>query len=319
MLFDGCCQIYTQFVAVWPDIGVEDKRLSVCLQIQPSVLQEFMKASKGLAKGSGFWARFLLCWPDTTKGQRPYCDPARMPQLDAFNARIKELLDMPLPLDEQGRIAAEALGFSTPAKIHWVQFHNRIEKELGPLGALAEASDTAAKTAENAARIACLFHVFEHGPGGVIESDAIEAGCTIAGWYAYEAMRVLNQFDPPQGLADAHNVENWLIENEDKRTPRELQQRGPVRNCERRDAALTLLETASRLRRRKVDGSTIIELHPDLISRFEGFATATSATSATAADESGRYVADVAKVAVATAPKVKNGASAAPARTKYSL
>lgn len=284
---------------------VEDKRLSVCLQIQPSVLQEFMRASKGLAKGSGFWARFLLCWPETTKGARPYCNPAHMSSLDAFNARIRELLDIPLPLDEQGRIVTEALPLSTAAKVHWVQFHNRIERELGPRGALSEASDTAAKSAENAARLACQFHVFEHGPGGVIDLPAITAGCTIAGWFAYEALRVLNQFDPPQGLADAHNIESWLLANEEHRTPRDLQQRGPVRDVERRDAALLLLESAGRVCRRKESGATIIELHPDLISGIEGIATATSATSATSAGQRVEYVADVAKVAVAIAPKVK--------------
>lgn len=294
---------------------VEGKRLSVCLQIQPAVLKEFLKASKGLAKGSGFWARFLLCSPDTTKGQRPYHPPEQMPHLEGFNARVTALLNLPLPLDDQGRIDAPALPLCAAAKTYWIGLHDEIERELGPKGALAEASDTAAKTAENAARLACLFHIFEHGPVGEIGVEAIKAGCTIARWYAYEAMRVLNQLDPPKVLADAHAIETWLLENDDKRNPQNLLQYGPVRKLVARDAALALLESANRQRRVKIDNKAAIELHPDVISGTEAISSATRATSAIPAKVSVPEVAEVADLAAAQLFKQKSEPALAGKRT----
>ena len=48
-----------------------------------------------------------------------------------------------------------------------------------------------AKAAENAARIAGVLWVFEHGPCGQIDAETMEAGAAIASWHLHEAKRIV--------------------------------------------------------------------------------------------------------------------------------
>ena len=50
---------------------VRSARLTVSLQIQPEALRQFFAKAGPLARGSGFMARFLLAWPQSTQGTRP--------------------------------------------------------------------------------------------------------------------------------------------------------------------------------------------------------------------------------------------------------
>ena len=45
-------------------------RLTVALQVQEPTLREFFTRSGALARGTGFLARFLVAWPESTQGQR---------------------------------------------------------------------------------------------------------------------------------------------------------------------------------------------------------------------------------------------------------
>ena len=47
-------------------------RLSICFQVQPRVLSNFMSKYGNLARGSGFLARFLIVQPQSLQGNRPY-------------------------------------------------------------------------------------------------------------------------------------------------------------------------------------------------------------------------------------------------------
>src|SRR5699024_11770019 len=51
---------------------VRGARLTVSLQAQLAVLSSFMGKAGDLARGSGFLARFLVAWPETTQGTRMY-------------------------------------------------------------------------------------------------------------------------------------------------------------------------------------------------------------------------------------------------------
>ena len=60
---------------------VKGARLTMGLQVQAAALREFFDRSGALARGIGFLARFLLAWPESTQGSRPFTEaPANWPQ-----------------------------------------------------------------------------------------------------------------------------------------------------------------------------------------------------------------------------------------------
>jgi putative DNA primase/helicase len=61
---------------------VRGARLTVGLMVQEATLREYFSKSGGLARGTGFLARFLVAWPESTQGQRPFTEaPANWPHL----------------------------------------------------------------------------------------------------------------------------------------------------------------------------------------------------------------------------------------------
>ena len=54
---------------------VRGARLTVALQVQEATLRSYFDRSGGLARGTGFLARFLVAWPESTQGFRPFTDP----------------------------------------------------------------------------------------------------------------------------------------------------------------------------------------------------------------------------------------------------
>ncbi len=92
-----------------------------------------------------------------------------MPAVEAFNQRIRALLDTPLTTDALGGLVPTVLGLSPPAHAAWVQAYDAIERELASGGSYAPIRDVAAKAAENIARLAALFHMRDHGATGTID------------------------------------------------------------------------------------------------------------------------------------------------------
>ena len=129
---------------------VRGARLTMGLMVQELVLREFIEGSKGLARGSGFMARFLVCWPKSTMGTRFYVAPPEgMPALTAFNRRIGEILSYETPIDEAGALTPAMIVMSPAAKAAWIDYHNTVERELGC--DFHDIKDVASKSADNAA------------------------------------------------------------------------------------------------------------------------------------------------------------------------
>jgi hypothetical protein len=84
-----------------------------------------------LARGTGFLARFLVAWPESTQGFRPFSEPPMAwPALSAFHRRIAAILANPVPMDEEGVLSPAVLTLAPDAKAAWVTFHDAIEGEL---------------------------------------------------------------------------------------------------------------------------------------------------------------------------------------------
>lgn len=250
---------------------VKGARLTVALQIQEMTLRSFFDRSGGLARGTGFLARFLVAWPESTQGFRPFTEaPPNWPHLAAFHQRIAVILANPAPIDEEGALSPALLSLAPEAKAAWVEYHDAIEAELRTGGELYDVRDVASKSADNAARLAALFQMFEHGMGGAVGLDSFESAGLIAAWHLHEARRFFGEFALPAELADAARLDTWLIEH--CRRERVLcvgknhaRQHGPLRDGARLDAAILELTDLDRLRLHKEGKKLTIQLNPALV------------------------------------------------------
>jgi putative DNA primase/helicase len=103
------------------------------------------------------------------------------------------------------------LSLSQPASASWVAFHNEVEYELRPLGDMADVRNVASKAVDNAARLAALFHLYEHGDAGEISAKHIQAAAQIVAWHLYEARRFLGEVAAPRQADKAMRLDAWLI------------------------------------------------------------------------------------------------------------
>jgi putative DNA primase/helicase len=230
---------------------VRGARLTVALQVQEPTLREFLARSGQLARGTGFLARFLVAWPESTQGQRPFTEaPANWPALAAFNRRIAAILEPQPSIGEDGALTPDMMSLTPEAKAAWVEYHDAIEKDLASGGELHEVRDVASKSADNAVRLAALFQNFE-GTGGAISLPSFEGASTIAAWHLHESRRFFGELALPTELMDAVRLDKWIIrycqrEQTHLISTREAQRLGPIRDKEKLATALHELEELSK-------------------------------------------------------------------------
>lgn len=251
---------------------VKGARFTMSIMVQEATLRAFFKQDNGLARGTGFLARFLIAWPESTQGFRPFTEaPANWPHLATFNRRISAILNQPAPISKEGALKPAMLSFAPEAKEAWIEFHNAVESGLVSGGELFDVRDVASKTADNAARLACQFHVFSHGTGA-IGVDAIESASRIAAWHLNEARRFFGGLALPAELADAARLDSWMLDYcRQKKTNiipiTKIQQCGPcsLRSKALIDAAMEELEALERARREKDGKRRSIHINPALL------------------------------------------------------
>ena len=255
---------------------VRGARLTIALQVQEATLRSFFDRSGGLARGTGFLARFLVAWPESTQGHRPFTDPPdNWPALARFNQRIANILEQDVPIDEEGALSPAVLSLAPDTKAAWVKFHDAIEDELRSGGELYDVRDVASKTADNAARIAGLFQLFEHGMGGAVGLAAFEGASRIAAWHLHEARRFYGELALPEEQADAVRLDCWLIDygKREKTSiiPRREVQRnvtpGHLRQKNTLDIALAELVESGRVRLIQEGRRKEIHINPVLLER----------------------------------------------------
>lgn len=251
---------------------VRGARLTVALQVQEETLREFYARSGSLARGSGFLARFLVAWPDSTQGRRLYAPPpATWPALGTFHRRIADILADPAPINEAGVLTPLMLELSPEAKVAWVSFHDAIESELAGGGDLESVRDVASKAADNAARLAALFHCFA-GRSGAIREDDFEGASRIVAWHLNESRRFFGELALPPGMANAGKLDAWLLEfcakgNVSEVATRTVLQTGPppLRDRSALEAATRELEEFGRARIVKQGRRKVIAVNPALL------------------------------------------------------
>jgi hypothetical protein len=249
-------------------------RITMGLAVQPATIRNFIDNSKGLARGIGFLARFLVAWPESTQGWRNYeRSKENWPALDAFDNRILSLLNSDMPIDETGKITPAMMTLSEKALVEWIHFHDDIEIELRPGRSMADARDVASKCADNAVRIAGNFHLFAGaGIGEQVNEATMQAACTLAEWHLYEAKRLLGEIASPIEIVNAQKLDAWMLaycrENKVTEIPSRLaRQYGPssLRSKINFDNALNELSDLHRVRDIKDGKKRIIQINPDLL------------------------------------------------------
>jgi putative DNA primase/helicase len=249
---------------------VRGARLTVALQVQEPTLRSFFEKTGQLARGTGFLSRFLMAWPESTQGHRPFtAAPVNWPHLAAFDRRIAAILAMPVPMGDDGTLSPTLLSLAPDTKAAWIAYHDAIEGELASGGELYDVRDVASKSADNAVRLAALFQMFEHGPAP-IRPECFEAASRIAAWHLNESRRFFGELALPVELADAARLDAWLLdycrrERTSMAGKNHVRQHGPLRDGPRLDAALRELEGLDRLRLRKDGKRLTLHLNPALL------------------------------------------------------
>lgn len=194
-----------------PERLIKDARVTLSVMLQPVIFKAYQERKGDMAKGVGFFARCLICQPDSTQGYRQISSPVTSSEhLPVFHKRLMDIItDNLVRHDENER---ECLVFCPEAEQRMIEFYNKVESEMGLIGFLSDFKDYASKVAENMARMAALLHYFE-GRGGDISLIAVEAAIQIISWYVDEYVRLFSQ---PQELtlvsSEANELYYWIKE-----------------------------------------------------------------------------------------------------------
>lgn len=187
-------------------------RLTQYLQVQEATINEFLEKSENLARGTGYLARFLISCPPSTQGTRFFTEaPTNWPALSAYNLQIRKILYKTVNLEPNGNINYTVLNLSEEAKKVWKIFHDDIEKELADGGELRDVRDVASKAADNATRLAALFHIFNDDTGTDITLESFVAASRIISWHLNEARRFFGEIALPIEVTNTAKLSQWIV------------------------------------------------------------------------------------------------------------
>jgi hypothetical protein len=194
-----------------PSFTVRDARLTISVMVQPDIIRKYL-SKKGLEfAGSGFRARALWSQPESTQGTRFIVNPnPSLEHLNRFGDRLWNILLESMPDDGGAYRPRKLLKLSHKAQLLWIKFHDEIERNIGPFGLFIDVRDGAGKMAENAARMAGLFHLYL-GLEGEVGEELMDRAISICSWHLLEFKRLFGvKSEISQPGEDANNLEMWL-------------------------------------------------------------------------------------------------------------
>ena len=246
---------------------IAGRRLTANIMVQEAVAKQLINGNKGLSRGCGLLARFLITNPESTMGGRNYRPPQDNPALRAFGARTVELLNHAPSVDEYDRLELPLLRMDDAAHKVWCSFYNDTESTLKPYGEYVSVKDVVSKIADNAARIAANLHVFQFGVVGEINAATMIQASQIAMYHLTEARRAY-------GMTGGDSIEQenaiklieWLESKNFEPTQRScIMTHGPssIRNKVALDAALDMLSDHGIARVAENSTPQIVEVNPE--------------------------------------------------------
>ncbi len=120
----------------------------------------------------------------------------------------------------------------------------------------------AAKSAENAARIAAVLHVIESGPTGEISNEIMVAGIKIAFWFLEQTKRALGLVEVSEEERLGRLLFEWLRRQGRPAWIKDIQRLGPYqvrRSAKVRDSAIDWGVDSGHARKIGIGGRTYVE------------------------------------------------------------
>jgi Protein of unknown function (DUF3987) len=192
------------------------KRLSLHLMVQPIVADALFRDP--LLQGQGLLSRLLTSVPDSTSGTRLWKDPE--PESDTalkrYGARILSIFKRPAPTKKRNEVDPRELPLSEEATGRWIIFADHVEERLAPGAEFNEIRGLGNKLGEHAVRIADVLSLVENLNAAEISAGHLEAGMTLAEYYASEADRLLGAARVRSEIKIARRLLDWLLREWDE-------------------------------------------------------------------------------------------------------
>lgn len=248
---------------------LKDARLTVSIMAQESTVSGYMARRGEMARGSGLWARFLVCHPPSTQGYRvPPNSTQSWEHRASFEQRLTELLQQNAMLMQEAEHKKQVIAFTSEASERWHNIVNAIEVAIRPGGLFEGAGDHASKLADNIARVAALFHYFEKFEGD-ISLITLNAAIVFCESCSDDFLKLF--MSPPQQCLDADELDNWLnrFRNGGGRFLRKnyIRQHCPnkLREKNRFNRALEVLQNAGKVSLGDMEGYACVDVSPSLL------------------------------------------------------
>ena len=222
------------------------RRLALHLMVQVSIAHGFI--GDPMTGEIGFLPRCLMAEPASTIGSRFSHTATPNPYaLDTFAARLKAILAAPVPMADDGRsLKPRLLKMSPDARKLLTKYADEIEGESGPGRAFSHITGAAAKSAEQACRLAGVLTLWDDLDAVEITEQMMANGIELARFYLSEAARLSSAATISAEIAAAEKLRRWLLANwSDADVAKvEIINRGPscCRESAKADAACALLE-----------------------------------------------------------------------------
>lgn len=227
---------------------VVNGRLTVSIDVQPGVFEEYFSKYGEVMEASGFFARTFMARPESTIGRRykakeesvnrstNYSDYYE--KLDAYVRMLPGILS-----GEKARIVVQ---LDEDAEEKMVMINNAIEHEMNPGGIFEGHDGYGSKLGEKILRLACLLSVFEQGPQEKINSAVIDHSLHLAMYFVKQHREIFNQAS--QEERDEVLLQEWIDKKRSmgiryikKNTVRRVVVPESLRNSKRLNAAIDRL------------------------------------------------------------------------------
>lgn len=202
------------------------RRISIHLQVQPDIVADFVGNEQ--IQSQGFLQRFLMSQPESSIGSRRYAtvNVKLEPAYQAYIARLDQLIDKPLNVDDNGDLVLGTVVLSDAAYFLWIDAYNAIEQASAPDGLLENYQAYASKLPEQILRMAAIIALFEDPEVVEIPESTMQGAIVLAQHYLHEAMNLL--LGPADRLLSrAKELLDWLRRHESPIALRDVYRTGP--------------------------------------------------------------------------------------------
>jgi hypothetical protein len=192
-------------------IGRESKSmnrplLTVCLGIQPIVVEEILRNNK--FRGRGLLARFLFSHGKAQAGYRDRLTNGIPDDLrKSYSDHIRRILSAEFPKDA-------SISFTEEAQSLWNEFYMDCEQEMRPEGKLYPLKDFGSKLPGSVARIAGLLHFAEFGQDAInhrVSVSIVNASCVFGIFFLEHAAAIFGAAGEDQRIKVAKQIMDSIV------------------------------------------------------------------------------------------------------------